>query len=190
MVEAEPTDEELCRRIGQRDAPAFDLLVERYQARAWRLARSISGNNADAHDVSQDAFIRLYESAERFDGRSRSRPGSIVSWSTCVSTIFGGINGGRNLSRSRIRTIPTRPLSIHPRPNRDRNWRQFAEPRSVNCETRSGVLSPNQRAALLLQVQEGCTSREIAEVLNCSENTARVHVHRAMAQLKKEMKKN
>ncbi|HYK66254.1 MAG TPA: sigma-70 family RNA polymerase sigma factor, partial [Patescibacteria group bacterium] len=67
----EPSDEELRRRIAARDADAFELMVERHQARAYRLAASILGNQADARDVSQDAFIRLYEAAGRFDGRSR-----------------------------------------------------------------------------------------------------------------------
>ena len=67
----EPSDEELCKRIAARDADAFELMVDRHQARAYRLASSILGNEADARDVSQDAFIRLYESAGRFDGRSR-----------------------------------------------------------------------------------------------------------------------
>src|SRR5260370_14679852 len=67
----ELADEELCAKVAQRDQQAFELLVERHQARAYRLACSILGNEADARDVSQDAFIRLYESAHRFDGRSR-----------------------------------------------------------------------------------------------------------------------
>ena len=67
----EPSDEELCRRIAERDADAFELMVDRHQGRAYRLAASVLGNEADARDVSQDAFIRLYESAGRFDGRSR-----------------------------------------------------------------------------------------------------------------------
>ena len=68
---AELSDEELCRKIAERDAEAFELMVDRHQGRAYRLAWSILGNEADARDVSQDAFIRLYESAGRFDGRSR-----------------------------------------------------------------------------------------------------------------------
>ena len=59
------------KRIATRDAQAFELMVDRHQARAYRLACSILGNEADARDVSQDAFLRLYESAGRFDGRSR-----------------------------------------------------------------------------------------------------------------------
>jgi RNA polymerase sigma factor (sigma-70 family) len=46
-------------------------------------------------------------------------------------------------------------------------------------------LSPQQRAAVLLQSQEGFTSREIAAVLKCSEATARVHLHRGMMRLRK-----
>ncbi len=51
-------------------------------------------------------------------------------------------------------------------------------------------LSPTQKAAVLLQSEEGLTSREIAEILKCSESTARVHIHRALAHLKKTMKKD
>ena len=50
-------------------------------------------------------------------------------------------------------------------------------------------LSPKQRAAVLLQVQEGLSSREIAAVLECSENTARVHVHRGITELRKALKR-
>ena len=67
----EPSDEELCSRIAARDADAFELMVDRHQARAYRLAASILGNETDARDVSQDAFIQLYEAAGSFDGRSR-----------------------------------------------------------------------------------------------------------------------
>ena len=68
---AELSDEELCQNVAKGDTQAFELLVERHQARAYRLACSILGSEAEARDVSQDAFIRLYESANRFDGRSR-----------------------------------------------------------------------------------------------------------------------
>ena len=84
--------------------------------------------------------------------------------------------------------IPMRPRSIPPRPS--------PVPRSPRCSVQSTLklgealehLSPNQRIAVLLQAQEGLSSREIAEVLKCSENTARVHIHRGLTQLKKILK--
>src|SRR5713101_331685 len=67
----ERTDEELCRGIAEGETAAFDQLVERYQARTFRMASAILANEADGRDISQEAFIRLYQNAHRFDGRSR-----------------------------------------------------------------------------------------------------------------------
>jgi len=65
------SDETLCRRIAARDDAAFDVLVARYQARAYRVAWSLLRNAEDARDVSQEAFIRVWEAAERFRGDAR-----------------------------------------------------------------------------------------------------------------------
>jgi len=82
----ELSDEVLCRRTAERDEAAFEVLVARYQERAYRLAWSIVRNAEDARDLSQEAFIRLYQAAGRFDGARNSRPGSTASSSTCAST--------------------------------------------------------------------------------------------------------
>jgi RNA polymerase sigma factor (sigma-70 family) len=50
-------------------------------------------------------------------------------------------------------------------------------------------LAPRQRAAVLLKVQEDMATYDIARVLKCSEATVRVHLHRALATLKKTMEK-
>src|SRR2546423_461617 len=67
----EMSDEALCRRVAERDEAAFDALVERYQARAYRLAWSILRDAEEARDVSQEAFIRLFQAAGSFGGRAR-----------------------------------------------------------------------------------------------------------------------
>src|ERR1700675_1128454 len=67
----EISDEVLCQRVSQHDEAAFDQLVERYQARAYRVAWSILRDAEEARDVSQEAFIRLFQSAGSFGGRSR-----------------------------------------------------------------------------------------------------------------------
>ena len=46
-------------------------------------------------------------------------------------------------------------------------------------------LSPRQRAAVILHTQEQLSTAEIAEVLGCAEATVRVHLHRAVAALRK-----
>lgn len=186
----EPSDEELCRRVARHDAQAFELLVERHQARAYRLALSMLGNDADARDASQEAFIRLYQSADRFDERSR-----FTTWfhqllvNLCIDQLRRGRWWRRLLSLSDS-DDPDRaaldPPSEQPGPDAQALRSQ------LHGRLRAALdrLSPKQRAAVLLLVEEDYTSRQIAAVLRCSENTARVHLHRAVAQLKKTLGEN
>jgi RNA polymerase sigma-70 factor (ECF subfamily) len=186
---AEFSDEELCQKVANGDPEAYELLVQRHQARAYRLACSILGSEADARDVSQDAFIRLFESANRFDGRSR------------FSTWFYRVLVNLCIDHKRRdkwwrRLIPLSgsdddpdapaidPASSEPGPEDVAMLGQS----TLKLGAALDRLSPNQRIAVLLQAQEGLSSREIAEVLKCSENTARVHIHRGLLQLKKLMK--
>jgi RNA polymerase sigma-70 factor (ECF subfamily) len=188
-VLVERSDEELCRGIAGRDAQAFDLLVERHQARTYRLACSILGNEADARDVSQDAFIRLYESAHRFDGRAR-----FTTWfyrilvNLCIDHQRRNKGWRRFVSFSNRDDDPDAPVIDPPSPEPGPEGEAIRGQAIGRLRGALEHLSPSQRAAVLLQVQEGFTSREIAAVLKCSEATVRVHVHRGIAQLKKVMK--
>jgi RNA polymerase sigma-70 factor, ECF subfamily len=187
-MQLELSDEELCRKVAGHDSQAFDVLVERYEARAFRLACSILGNEADARDLSQEAFIRLFESAHKFDGRS--------TFSTWFHRILVNLCiDQQRRSKWWRRLVPLAgpgdtedapaidPPSDEPGPDL----------RAIQGETAGELraaldrLSPNQRAAILMQA-EGMSSKEIGEVLKCSENTARVHVHRAVTELKKSMR--
>jgi RNA polymerase sigma-70 factor (ECF subfamily) len=188
---AELPDEELCSRVAARDDRAFEALVERYQARAYRLAYSVLGSEADARDVSQDAFVKLFESAGKFSGRSQ------------FSTWFYRIVVNLCIDHKRhhrwwSKIVPLRssisegdeagvePVSTEAGPEAE----AMRHETSTQLAAAFVLLSPNQRVAVLLQVQDGLSSREIAEVLRCSESTARVHIHRGLAALRKLLKKN
>lgn len=186
----ELSDEELCRKAAARDRVAFDQLVERHQARAFRLARSVLGNDADARDVSQDAFIRLYESAHQFDGRSR--------FSTWFHRILVNLCIDYQRRTKWWRMLPLAsadedpqepgidPPSDKPGPDLEVMQRESI----AKLDEALKRLPSKQRIAVMLQAQEGLSSREIAAVLNCSESTARVHIFRGLTQLKKLLKED
>jgi len=183
------SDEELCRQVAEHNAAAFEALLDRHQARAFRLACSILGSEADARDVSQDAFIRLYEAAGKFDGRSR-----FTTWfyrivvNLCIDHKRRNKWWRKMVPFSNPDDDPDAPPVDPPSPE--------PGPESLAIRGDSGRrlraalegLSPTQRAAVLLQTEEDLTSREIAQILKCSESTARVHIHRALAHLKKTMR--
>ncbi|MEZ6183793.1 MAG: sigma-70 family RNA polymerase sigma factor [Planctomycetota bacterium] len=62
-----PTDAELVLRAREGDADAFRALVERYQQRIFWVARGMLGNDEDARDAAQEAFIRVHRHLDRFD---------------------------------------------------------------------------------------------------------------------------
>ena len=67
---AAPTDAEVIERAKHGDHAAFRVLVERYQGRAYGLALRVLRNEEQARDAVQDAFLKVYGSLARFEGRS------------------------------------------------------------------------------------------------------------------------
>jgi len=63
------TDERLLEMTNAGDLHAFEALVERYKKKAYFLALRLVGDSAEAWDISQEAFIRVYRARSRYDGR-------------------------------------------------------------------------------------------------------------------------
>lgn len=182
------SDETLCRRIAARDDTAFDVLVTRYQARAYRLAWSLLRDAEDARDASQEAFIRVWAAAERFRGDAR-----FSTWfyrilvNVCLDHKRRGRWWTRLIARDSDRdsdeSLVERQPAIGPDPGdhateaqtMTRLWKAVHQ------------LSAQQRAAVILYAQEHLSTAEIADVLNVAEPTVRVHLHRAVAALRKEL---
>ncbi len=178
-------DETLCRRLADHDTGAFETLVERYQGRAYRLAWSILRDAEEARDVCQEAFIRLYQTGGTFRGEAR-----FSTWfyrilvNLCLDhrrkqrwwrILFAG--GGDELDGAGLdrHAAPfDHPLdSLGKEQTMKRLWEAVDR------------LSPRQRAAVHLMVGDGLSSAEVASVLECSEATVRVHLHRALMALRK-----
>lgn len=184
----EPTDEALCQRVAERDEAAFDVLVERYRERAHRLAWSLLRDAEEARDLSQEAFLRVYQAAGSFRGGAR------------FSTWFYRIVVNLCLDHRRRRrwwSLWARDGRVS-EPGESLLERQPAPARDpVDAIGRERMLSalwaavdgltPQQRAAVILHVREELPTTEVAAVLQCSEATVRVHVHRALATLRRRL---
>jgi RNA polymerase sigma-70 factor (ECF subfamily) len=186
----ESSDEALCERVAAGDERAFDLLVSRYQERAYRLAWSVLRDGEEARDASQDAFLKLYRTAGTFAGRSR--------FSTWFYRLLVNMCLDRQRRFKRWRSLLVRPPAHDDSPDDDFLERQPAPPEDPLADMgREAVmkqvwaaveeLSPQQRAALVLQVREELPTSEIASVLDCSEATVRVHLHRALRTLRRRL---
>jgi RNA polymerase sigma-70 factor (ECF subfamily) len=65
-----PSDADAIERARGGDHEAFRVLVERYQGRAYALALRVLRDEEQARDAVQDAFLKVYRSLDRFEGRS------------------------------------------------------------------------------------------------------------------------
>src|SRR3954469_13817596 len=68
---AETTDEALSARAAAGDEHAFEDLVTRYQARVFRMARRLTGDDGDAQDALQETFLQAYRGLASFRGDAR-----------------------------------------------------------------------------------------------------------------------
>jgi RNA polymerase sigma-70 factor (ECF subfamily) len=186
----EPSDEALCQRVAERDNVAFELLVSRYQQRAYRLAWSILRDAEEARDVAQDVFIRLHRRAGSFGGRARF---STWFYRLVVNLSLDYQRRGRWWRRlvrdGRDDDDQPDPLERVPAVAMDPVDTVEWERRTKRLWAAVDQLAPRQRAAVLLHVQEGLPTRDVAAALECSEATVRVHLHRALGALKKALGK-
>src|SRR6187455_1916277 len=66
----EPSDETLAARAAAGDSSAFETIVQRYQARVFRLACRLT-SDTEAPDVLQDTFLQVYRHLTSFRGESQ-----------------------------------------------------------------------------------------------------------------------
>jgi RNA polymerase sigma-70 factor (ECF subfamily) len=153
----EASDEELMLRIAKGDERAFRALAPRYAARAISLARGIVGNDADAEEIVQDAFLRVWVNAPRWRPQAAFR-----TWFYRI--VF-------NLSLNRRRRAPFLPLAEAGDPPDPATG---ASERIERNETDRAVaaaiadLPQRQRAAIALTYVEELTNAEAAMVLRTS----------------------
>lgn len=65
------TDEEVVRRVRAGETALFEVIMRRYNQRLFRVTRAILGNDGEAEDVTQDAYVRSYLHLDQFEGRAQ-----------------------------------------------------------------------------------------------------------------------
>lgn len=87
------SDEEVVERVLAGETALFEILMRRYNQRVYRVARGILGNDAEAEDVMQDAYVRAYEHLRQFERRAR-----FSTWLTKIA-VYEALSRLRRLGR-------------------------------------------------------------------------------------------
>ncbi len=184
----------LVRRCLAGDAVAWEQIVQQYHRRIYNLCYRFAGSAEDAHDLTQEVFIRMYRTLKSYDPAR----GAFITWLTSMT---------RNLlvdhfRRSRQDRM-TDSLDVAPSEHEDAMplSEQIADRGAApdagveQRETRESVhlalqkLSPELREAVILRDLQDMDYREIAVVLKVPEGTVKSRINRGRAELARQLQR-
>jgi RNA polymerase sigma-70 factor (ECF subfamily) len=155
------------RAVASTDADAFEAAVRPHYANLIRRLVLVLGDERDAEDVAQDAYLKAFRSWDRFDGLD------VRAWlyTIALRLAFNHLRGRRRWLAAIGR--------IEPRP--------WADPADPDLAAALATLDTRTRAALLLNVVDGYTQAEIARMLAVPEGTVASWISRGRATLRREL---
>jgi RNA polymerase sigma-70 factor, ECF subfamily len=171
------SDSEVIQRVLAGDGAAFDVLVHQYQQRIYRLAYRMTRNAEDAKDIAQEAFVQAYRSLGSFQQRS--------SFSTWLYRITMNLCLNQLKAADRLDSAEVGGLLADPRQNSLDVI--LSDERNRALAAAIEALPPQQKATLILRVHDGLSHREIADVLECSEGTAKANYFHAVRGLQRRL---
>lgn len=171
----------LTMRVARRDEGALAELYDAYARRAFGLARRITSDDAAAEDVVQDAFLWVWEHADRVD-HARGHAGSLIltiAHRRAVDFVRKRARAGESLD-SNGATAPEPVDTETPAVLRQ------IEELSVMATVRDGIaaLSREQREAVELAYYQGLTQEEIARERGMPLGTVKSRIRLAMRKLR------
>ncbi|MEJ7603831.1 MAG: sigma-70 family RNA polymerase sigma factor [Kofleriaceae bacterium] len=167
-------DLEIAERFRGGDRAAFDQLVRRHQRGVWYLVRRYVKRDADASDVTQQAFVRAFRGLAAFRGAA-----SVRSWLYRIA-----INCALTWLRDHRREEPTEIAEDALTEEPEAPARLLVGERGERLRSAIAQLPPKQKLVLELRVFDDLSFREVAELADCSENTAKVNFHYAVKRLR------
>jgi RNA polymerase sigma-70 factor (ECF subfamily) len=179
-IEAQPPaddvgEQALIQRIAQGDRRAFESLFTQYGERVFRYAYRLISNTTKAEEVTNDVMLEVWKNAARFEGRSK------------VSTWLLGITRHLALNAVRRKQLDTVDVDDAPEivaPEMDTAAMQ-SDRDTLKAALRHALtqLSPEHRDVVELTFFQGCSYAEIAEIVDCPENTVKTRMYHAKKQL-------
>jgi len=181
-VEDRPLDDaDLLARAKAGELGAYEQIVQRHQAIAFRVAWLITGSAADAEEAAQDAFLKAYRALDRFREGAPFRPWLLRIVANEARNRRATANRRQRLA---LRVVEERrPDDAVPSP----------EAALLDSERRSellaglGRLGERDRLAITCRYFLDLSEREMAAVLRCRQGTVKSRLSRALGRLRQDL---
>ncbi len=172
-------DEILIENFLKGDEYSFRMLFERYYDNVNRIVYSYTKNYDDAKDVTQEIFLKVYESLKSFKKKSK------------FSTWLYRVSVNMSISFLRKKSKEKNLFSLEEVGDLEEKFEEDKPSYDRNlAEKILFELPEKQRLAFILSQKEGKRYKEIAEILNVSEKAVEALVYRARENIKILLEKN
>jgi RNA polymerase sigma-70 factor (ECF subfamily) len=166
---------ELVARAKAGDTRAFDQLVRTYRPRVYALALHLTGQESDADDITQDAFLKAYRKLGDFEGRSE-----FFTWIYRI-TLHRALNAKRDKKRRRTVPIDDPRLVAAVAVDAEGDPERAAQLRDRYRALLEAFdqLTPLLQTTVVLTSLQGLNYKEAAVVLDTTEGTVAWRIHEA-----------
>ncbi len=176
------SDQELMARLARQDSRALELLYDRYSRAVYSLLLRVTRERTAAEDLLQEAFLRLWRSADSYDP---SR-GSLGNWLLTVARNLALDQLRSKGEQQRKRENPVEVLPPQIVPPQTEEWLDERR-RAKQVRDLMEGLPASQKQALELAYFEGLSQSEIARALNEPLGTVKTWVRTALRHLRREL---
>jgi RNA polymerase sigma-70 factor (ECF subfamily) len=178
----ELADEEVARRVLGGEPELFELLMRRYNRRLFRIARAVVLDDAEAEDILQEAWVRVFQHLGQFDGRAR-----LATWITRIA-LHEALARKRRASRfgpfPKLDESEEAPEERLASPEADPERRAAGSELGGMLAEELSRLSESARAVFVLRSVEELSTAETATALGIDEGAVKVRLHRARGRLR------
>jgi RNA polymerase sigma-70 factor, ECF subfamily len=163
------------------DRPAFDELVRATYADTYTLAYRLTGDEEDARDVVQEAYLRAYRGLRRFRGDAQFSTWMYRITANCASTHLGRRRRHRHEVLSDDEPVVEESAYLDPQARAD------ASALRERLTAALADLPPRLRAVVVLRDVYDLPHEAIAAELGITESAAKVRLHRARRKLRESL---
>ena len=167
----EPSSEQLARRSQAGCLESFGQLLSRYETPVFNFLHQLARNRQDAEDLTQETFLRAYQSLYRYDPS--------LSFATWLFTIARRAAASHFRAAPHFEELPADDQAVEADPAKLLE----SQDEQNSIWRRARALKPKQFEVLWLRYQEGFTIAETARIMRTNQIHVKVLLHRARANL-------
>lgn len=154
------------------DKSAFSALVDRYGDMVYSLVKRIVGNSEDARDITQDIFVKVYSSLNKYNGTSAFSTWLYrVAYNAAISHIRKRRHHHSSVDDERSQPVADDDMEAAFR-------RAASEKRYADLESALSRLAPEERAMITLFYMEEHSVSDISDITGISLANVKVKLHR------------